>query len=155
MTELMTELRDILIDQISYCSDSGFVNRNAWSLVEGDKFPFFNIIKNGGKIEKLSNMNFNDIERRIYKIEIQFATSALNEITVFTGDDNRIGIEEFAEDILTALKTDFTVNSVVQGLNPDNEVIEWEYSPEIIYLKNSYVARATITLEYFNDVGKL
>ena len=100
-------------------------------------------------------MNFDDYERRIYKVEIQFATSALDELTAITGDATNKGIEEFAEDLITALKTDFTVNGVVNGLNLDNETIKWEYSPEVIFLKNSYVARATMTIEYYNDVGKL
>ena len=153
MNELMTQLRDILTAEISYCSDSGYINRNSWDLVEGDKFPFFNIIKPSQTIKPVNNMGFNDIERRVYKIEIQFATSALNERTALTGDDNNNGIEEFAEDILTAIKTDFTCNGSVQGLNPENETIEWEYVPEVLFLKNAYIARATITLEYYKDVA--
>jgi hypothetical protein len=134
---------------LAYAKDSGYVAHDPRDLVQTNKFPFYNILPMGTRIEKVGNVSFKELERVVYTVSIQFATRAQKVNIAMLGDSTRKGIFDFQEDLWSAITADRTLSGAVYGILPGSSVnidmIETEDQERL------YIAGAEMTIEFYRD----
>lgn len=152
MKESLTALKNQIVNNVSYLTEGhGYIKSDSWDLIQKDKFPFFNIVNVGTKIIEVPRMSFKEAERHIIDFQIEYAVSSFDINELYEGDSNNVGIDEFTEDIWSAIKTDFTLNGVVDGQPVDDEGMEWEAAPGILKPNLAYIAGYTMRLKFYKD----
>ena len=112
---------------LSYASDSGYVGEDVQSLVQYDKFPFFNIDPIGLVIEKVPNMDFDDLRRNVFEFSIIFAQMSVKKNIAINGDGTKVGIMDFAQDLINGVLSDPELGKVVYGIPEDDKEIAVEF----------------------------
>lgn len=152
ITEIITAIQKHLTTEISYASDSGYVDKDIDELVQSNKFPFFNVICEGWEVAEPEGMNRKAMERNIIRVLIQFATRSAKIIEAKLGNSSKAGIYDFAEDIWVALRTNPTLDGLTTDLSPthstDISVVEAAGNNE-----RYFVAGAEMRIYYIKDVG--
>jgi hypothetical protein len=153
LTALLTQLK--AYSDLSYAAQSAYIAEDSFALMELNRFPFYNIVPGDERIETgPNNMSSLDIERHIYPVTIQFATSSSRVNVAIMGDDanNIKGILQFSNDLWSGVKFDRTLNGTVQGVTPHLAIPK-------NFMKDAssdlFIAQAEMTIEFFKDVGLL
>lgn len=156
MREALTALQTIITNEISYLGESRvYIKADPWDLMDQQKMPFVNLVNIGTKIQLVENVSFLDAERNIIAIQIQYAVSTLNGIEeIYNGTTSRPGIDQLTDDLWTAIKSDTTLDGMVNGLVPGEEGIEWQAEPGVLKVKTGYQAGYTMQVQYYKDVFK-
>jgi hypothetical protein len=136
-----------LLATITYAQDSGYADADVMDLVQINKFPFYNVICEGYTVGNAGNIKMRHLERWTYSILIQCAVQAMTLNVARVGDDTRVGIYEFTEDIRAALKSDTTLDGEVYGMEIDSS-IDIDVSSTG---RDTFIGAAEIRIKYYED----
>jgi len=155
MKTLLIKLAEQIADNIEYLNLAGHYCADTFSLVQLNKYPFFNVLPNPvNSIEVIesSNINIASFERYIYNVIIQFATRNLAIKVALLGDDkkNIKGLFTVYEDIYEAIKKDTTIDGCVNGLLPGSS-INFDVAQENV--DKYFIAVGEINLKFYKDIG--
>jgi len=137
---------------LDYAYDSGHTAENVIELIQLNRFPFWNLVPDGVRYEKVDNVPFTQMERKIYPIVIQFATRSMEMNRAVMGHTatGKKGILDFSDDLWEAIKSDRTLGGVVRGVLP-----EFTINIEILDATGDqdkfFVAAAETTIEFFSE----
>lgn len=137
---------------LEYAYKNSYIAEDPFELMEKNRFPFFNVVPGDQRVEPLEDMSEQEIERHIYPVTVQFATSSMKINVAIMGDDanNKVGILDFSDDIWEAITFDRTLGGVVHGILPG-------YATPMDYLKDTdkFIARSELIVEFYIDKGLL
>lgn len=150
----ITALKDQLLAAagLDYAHNSGYENQDVIELVQLNKYPFFNVVSDGKRVGPTSGLDIKDFERHTINIIIQLATRASKLNVALSGDDSRVGMYQFCDDVLDAIKADKTLSGAVNGYLPGSSI-------EIAVIDTGagqdrvFVAGAEIRLQFYKDIG--
>lgn len=137
---------------LEFAYKCSYIAEDPFELMEKNRFPFFNIVPGDKRVEPLEDMSEQEIERHVYPVTVQFATSSMKINVAIMGDDanNKVGILQFSNYIWEAIIFDRTLGGAVHGILPG-------YATPMDYLKDSdkFIARSELTVEFYIDKGLL
>jgi len=142
---------------LDYANDSGFHSRDVLKLIQLNKFPFYNILPFPGsdskKIEEIDGLSFQNSERHICSIQIQYAVRAMFPKVAIMGDELKavIGILDFQDDLWDVINSDKTLGGVVNGILPGTAIgfdMIQDTDDKI------FIAGGEITIQFYKDVFK-
>jgi hypothetical protein len=142
-------LRTQLINyaDLSYAKDSGYEDEDVEDLIQKNRFPFFNIYAEGEEITKVENVGFENMERHIINMVIQFASKSMKLKEAKTGTH---GLYNFKNDIWKAIRSDKTLGGNVLGfLPPANIIIDIMQTGE----EKFFIAGAEMRIKFVKDLA--
>jgi hypothetical protein len=142
---------------LTYANPSGYHSESVLRLIQLNKFPFYNVIPFPGsdsyRIETVPNMSFKDIERHIYRIQIQYAVRAMAVNEAIMGDITKgvTGVLDFQKDMWDVITADITLGGTVRDILPG-------YSTGFDMVQDEedklFIAGGEMTIEFYKDVFK-
>lgn len=155
MREAILALQNQLqnFSDLSYASQTNYIGEDPFDLVEKDKFPFYNIVPGDERQETVSDMSDDEMERWIYPIIIQFASSSMNLNVAIMGDEDKsiVGVLQLSKNLWEGVRSDKTLGGVVQGIVPG-------FTVHKDYIKNKigyFIGQGEMTIEFYKDIGLL
>lgn len=156
MSDVITALQNQLYNfpDLSYAQNTGFVADDSFDLIEKDKFPFYNIVPGNERIEEVDGMSDDEMERWVYPVSVQFATSSMNTNVAIMGDESKdiVGILDFSRNIWQGIRFDKTLGGVVQGIMPGSTIRRDYIKDKKLGL---FIGQGEILIEFFEDIGLL
>lgn len=156
MKEAVEAFSQIMTEEISYLGESNiYIKKDSWDLMQEDKTPFMNIRNTTTSRQRVPNISLNDAERRIIKIVVEYAVSSMSIETLYEGNTNEAGIDDFTESIIDAISTDPTLKGKVKGFVSDisdDPYVEWAAEPGVLKISAGYKAGYTMEISYYLDV---
>jgi hypothetical protein len=149
---LQTQLQNF--PDLSYASRTNFVGEDPFDLIEKNKFPFYNIVPGSERNEPVEDMSDDEIERWVYPITIQFASSSMNLNAAIMGDTGKgiVGVLQLSKNLWEGVRFDKTLGGIVQGVLPGFTVFrDYIKDPK----RGSFIGQGEMTLEFFEDIGSL
>jgi hypothetical protein len=153
---IITALRAQLIayPALYYAHDSGYEDEDVEELVQGNKFPFFNITVEGWSTGPTNNVNVAHLERLNVTLLIQFAVRCLKRKQAARGDSGNVGVYEFAEEIQNAIRSDPKLGGAVHGYLPGSSV-----DIDVVAVGSQgdrfFIGAGEMRLKLYKDIGRL
>lgn len=153
MESVLEALKNQIVTNVTYLTDSGYIARDPYKLVLADQYPFFNLTPENIEYQEIEDMPVYSMERRIYTINIQFAQRHLEREVATMGDTNTTGLFQIQDDIIAAIHTDRTLGNVVTGKDINSAFIS-----DIVELPDEqgrsigFVAGGELFVRFFKDV---
>lgn len=135
----------------TYASDSGYIAKDSYTLVQYDKFPFFNLFPLGIRYERVTEVSFKEMNRKILPVRIDLACKNMNLDVSMLGDANNTGLLDFIDNIWSAIIADRTVGNSVNGVMPEFNVVT-----DTLQLEDddrSFVSASEMIVEFYRDVA--